>query len=295
MGGFLGLLVGLILVLYLHGRRSMDRQLRRALNKHVIRLDYQPIYDLRTGKLVAAEALARWPRKDGVVWTPDVFLPVAEQRKFIGDFTRYVVRHVLSDLGDVMASGSLRVNINITGHDLADETFPEFLERTLAAENVPAQALGVELTERSTANHVTAIASIERLRRSGHAVYIDDFGTGYSSLAYLHQLSVDAIKIDRSFTQTLGTGAATASVVPQILSMAKTLDLAIVVEGLETPEQVAYFSGEESRILGQGWYFGRPMPPALLRELVAKMAAGAVTNVPRKKDEDGEVTGGWFG
>ena len=94
--------------------------------------------------------------------------------------------------------------------------------------------IGLELTERSTSDQAVAIRAISDLRLAGHTVYIDDFGTGYSSLSYLHRLSVDAIKIDQSFTQTVGTGAVTASVVPLILDMAYELGLMVVVEGIET-------------------------------------------------------------
>jgi sensor c-di-GMP phosphodiesterase-like protein len=115
----------------------------------------------------------------------------------------------------------------------------------------------------------------------GHSVYIDDFGTGYSSLAYLHDLSVDGIKIDRAFTKAIGTEAVTVSIIPQILAMAGALKLQVTVEGIETEEQADYFAGSERRLLAQGWYFGRPLPAAefqlLLRvddERAAKADAG---------------------
>lgn len=104
-------------------------------------------------------------------------------------------------------------------------------------------------------------------------VYIDDFGTGYSSLSYLHRLAVDAIKIDRSFTQTVGTEAVTASVVPQILAMAAQLELMVVVEGVETAEQMEYFRAAGPGLLGQGWFFGKPVPAAQLRERLSERTA----------------------
>jgi len=115
-----------------------------------------------------------------------------------------------------------------------------------------------------------AIKSIRKLRQSGHCVYIDDFGTGYSSLSYLHSLSVDAIKIDKSFTQAIGTEAATLSIVPQLLAMADKLNLAVVVEGIETPEQARYFTSPESTIRAQGWLFGRPVPSGDFHQLLSE-------------------------
>jgi len=128
--------------------------------------------------------------------------------------------------------------------------------------------VGLELTERSTADHKTAVHALAQFKNTGHVMYIDDFGTGYSSLAYLHELHVDAIKMDRAFTRTVGTGAVTASVVPQILEMAAQLDLLVVVEGIETREQAEYFRAAGRGILGQGWLFGMPVPASQFRKLL---------------------------
>jgi sensor c-di-GMP phosphodiesterase-like protein len=102
--------------------------------------------------------------------------------------------------------------------------------------------------------------TIRLLRQKGYSVHIDDFGTGYSSLSYLQDLSIDAIKIDRSFTRAIGTGSVIGSILPQILSIADALHLAVIVEGIETEEQASYFAHAKGRILAQGWLFGRPVP-----------------------------------
>jgi sensor c-di-GMP phosphodiesterase-like protein len=129
-------------------------------------------------------------------------------------------------------------------------------------------AIGLELTERSTADPVMATEALARLKQAGFLVYIDDFGTGYSSLAYLHRLAVNFIKIDRVFTQTIGTGSVTASVVPQILDLARTLNLQVVVEGIETEEQAAYFCNEFPGARAQGWLFGRAVAAENLRRMI---------------------------
>jgi sensor c-di-GMP phosphodiesterase-like protein len=98
------------------------------------------------------------------------------------------------------------------------------------------------------------------LRRMGFGISIDDFGTGYSNLSYLLYLSADSIKIDKAFTRTIGTDAVTASILPQIITMARTLNLAVVVEGIESPSQADYFPTDKLRIYGQGWLYGRPVP-----------------------------------
>ena len=279
-GAVLGAAIMCTVLLWLAARRSLEHQLRHALRRGRLHMEYQPVVDLASRRIVAVEALARWTQPDGSTISPQVFVPAAEQSGQIAALTRCAVEHVLRDLGAVLRASSLRVMVNISAHDLADPGFGGFLARTLAAAEVPAARLGLELTEHSTADQSVAIDAVKRLRQEGHAVYIDDFGTGYSSLAYLHQLSVDAIKIDRSFVQTVGTEAVTATVVPQILAMAERLHLQIVVEGIETEEQAVHFARVAPGACGQGWCFGAPMPAALLLDLLQRtghhLAAAAV-------------------
>jgi sensor c-di-GMP phosphodiesterase-like protein len=140
----------------------------------------------------------------------------------------------------------------------------------LAQAAVPSESVTIKIMENSTARHDNAIETIRRLRASGHRVHIDDFWTGYSSLAYLQDLSVDAIKIDKVFTQAIGTGSVAVSIVPQIFAMAEVLELEIIVEGIETEEQAQYFASTGRRIRAQGWLFGRPMPAGRFLEMLAE-------------------------
>ncbi len=266
-GALLGGALGLILVQSLQRRQSMENQLRRALRKGKLTTVYQPIVNLETGLIVGAEALVRWLDEDGSQVRPDIFVALAEERGFVGKITRFVAERAAAELGDLMARGELRVSLNIASQDLADPTFFEHLESCLAAAEVNPSSLGMELTERSAADGKT-IDALAQFKNSGHLIYIDDFGTGYSSLAYLHELHVDAIKIDRAFTKTAGTEAVTASVVPQILEMAAQLDLLVVVEGIETRQQADYFRAAGRGILGQGWLFGKPVPAEQFRKLM---------------------------
>jgi len=267
-GSLLGAVLGLVMVQLLRGQRSMEKQLRRALRTGALTTVYQPIVDLQTGAIVGAETLVRWINEDGESVRPDVFVALAEERGFAGQITRLVTRRVMSELGDLLAEGRLRVTLNIASQDLDDPEFHGYLQGCLADAGVQPSSIGLELTERSTAMRKMAVGTLATLKSTGHMVYIDDFGTGYSSLSYLHQLDVDAIKVDRVFTQTVGTGAVTASVVPQILAMAEQLDLLVVVEGIETEEQAQYFRAAGRGILGQGWLYGKPVPAAQFRKLV---------------------------
>ena len=271
MGGLTGALFGVVLSIFYRRNRSMEQQLRRAIRKDKLQVVYQQIVSLASGRIVGAEALARWTDEEGFAVGPDIFIKVAEQRGFVGSITRLVVRRVLRDFAATLrARPDFHLSINIAATDLADPQFLPMLESALKRAEVPAESLIIEITESSTARQETAIAAILRLHERGHSVHIDDFGTGYSSLSYLHALSVDAIKIDRSFTRTIGTDAIIVSILPQILAMAEALKLQVIVEGIETGQQANYFSPCTLPILGQGWLYGRAVAPDEFHRLLAE-------------------------
>lgn len=122
----------------------------------------------------------------------------------------------------------------------------------------------------------TAMETIRILKERGHSVQIDDFGTGFSSLSYLKDLSIDTIKIDGSFIRAIGTDSVTLGILPQILSMAETLNLQVIAEGIETVEQAGYFACISKPVLGQGWYCGRPMPAADLLKILEQTELNAM-------------------
>jgi sensor c-di-GMP phosphodiesterase-like protein len=267
-GGLLGAALTAIALLLDQRRRSMEWQLRRALLRQSLTLVYQPVVDMRTDRIVSAEALVRWVNEEEEAIGPEIFVALAESKGFVRLITQLVLRRVVEELGDLLAEGRLRVTFNITAEDLNDRDFADKVGGALAPAGIAPSSIGLELTERSTADQTVAIAALARLKQAGYAIYIDDFGTGYSSLAYLHRLAADAVKIDRVFTQTVGTQSVTVSVVPQILEMASMLDLLVVAEGIETEEQASYFQTKDG-MLGQGWLFGRPTSAAELRSLLA--------------------------
>jgi len=259
-GGTFGTLLGLMCPVLYRQNKSVEHQLIRALDADSLTVVYQPIVDLASGRIVEAEALVRWTDEYKNPVSPDVFVKIAEERGFVGKITRLVIRHALRDLGSTMRSRpDFRVNVNIAAADLADPAFLPMLQRELENAEIAPQSLGIEITETYTARQQLAKETILRLRRMGHFVHIDDFGTGYSSLAYLHDLSVDAIKIDKAFTQAIGTDAVTVSILPQILTMAEKLNLRVVVEGIESRAQAKYFAARNQNIHAQGWLYGRPV------------------------------------
>jgi sensor c-di-GMP phosphodiesterase-like protein len=271
MGGISGACFGFLLGLVFQRNRSLERQLRRAVAKDQLCMVYQPIVNLVSRQIVGAEALARWTDEDDFPVPPDVFIKIAEDWGFVGEITKLVVRQTLRDFGAILLDHpGFQLSINVAAADLGDSGFLPMLDRSLQRAGLPAQSLAIEITESSTAAHEVAKQTILNLRKRGHAVHIDDFGTGYSSLSYLHSLSIDAIKIDRSFTHSIGTEAVTVSILPQILAMAETLKLQVIVEGIETELQADFFAGSNRPILAQGWLFGRPVPVVEFERLLAE-------------------------
>jgi sensor c-di-GMP phosphodiesterase-like protein len=266
-GALVGALVALTLILFFNRQRSLVRNLRRAIKNGELTVRYQPVVDLDTGTIVGAEALVRWITESGEAVPPEHFVAAAENKGFVGEITRAVITCVTEEIDDLLKLENFAATVNITTQDLCDSAFFRFVELRVKTARIVPQSLGFELTERSTADRDVVIHAIERLQSSGHPVYIDDFGTGYSSLAYLQDLKVSAIKIDRAFTNTIGTEAVTASVVPQILDIASRLNLMVVVEGIETQTQADYFRHARPGIRGQGWLFGRPVPAAHFKRL----------------------------
>jgi len=291
-GGIAGIFLGIALCGIHRRSLTLHEQLKHALAHEHLRIAYQPIVNLADGKIVGAEALARWTRPDGVSISPGQFIKSAEEHGFIGSLTNVVMRRALKEFSEVLNKRpDFRLNINIAAADLMDPLFLPMIEKAVQKANVRPSSITLEVTETSAANHEDALESIRVLRRMGFGISIDDFGTGYSNLSYLLYLSVDSIKIDKAFTRTIGTDAVTAGILPQIINMARTLNLAVVVEGIESPSQADYFPTDKLRIYGQGWLYGRPVPAGEFFRLIG--VEGDLAVVPAASPETEEVPGDW--
>jgi len=283
-GGLAGALLGLLLSIFHRRSKGMEDQLRRAVQTDALQLMYQPIVDLETRRILGAEALARWTDEDGFEVGPDVFVRIAELRGMLPEFTNLVLRTALREMGAALRQyPGFRLNLNVTSTDLSDPRFLQTLEQSLLEAGVSARSIGIELSEAGTARQQLATDAIFQLRRRGHRVYIDNFGTGYSNFAYLQDLAVDAIKIDRSLTKAIGTGAVSEDNLPKILAMAKALDLEVVVEGIENREQASYLTSANNQIHAQGWLFGYPFSAEEFEKLLAE---------DNLKEEDASVPAG---
>jgi len=223
---------------YTRHRLSIGSQLRYALAHGQLHAHYQPVIDLKTGRCVGAEALARWTMRGGEQIKPDTFIPLAEKEGLSAEITLAILDAVLRDLGGILRGPStLSINVNLTPDDLRTDRFAAALESGLREGGLASAAIKLEITERALINTDSSRAMIRHLRALGHEVAVDDFGTGYSSLSYLSSFELDVLKIDKSFVDAIGTGAATSHVIVHVIEMAHSLGLRTVAEGVETREQ----------------------------------------------------------
>jgi sensor c-di-GMP phosphodiesterase-like protein len=270
-GGAAGISCATALLMAGRKRRSHSNQLKRAILKGKLSVAYQPIVELGSHRIVGAEALARWTDEDGESIRPETILALAEAEGFASEITRFILTRSTEEIRPILENRPhFRLSINLAPSDLADPRLLLLLDEKLKDGPLVPANVAFELSERATSDREVAVAAIRRIRDRGHAVFIDDFGTGYSNLAYLTELNVDGIKINRSFIATIGTESVTASIVPQILGVAKALDLSVVVQGIEREDQASYFATDNPKMLGQGWFFGLPVPAKALIYLCAE-------------------------
>ncbi len=259
VGAMTGLLLWSLLMKIRSQSQDMPSQLKRALEHDKLEVAYQPIVNLATQKIIGAEALARWTNEDGEQVPPEIFVKVAEERGVVGKITKSVLRHILNDFAATLRDRpGFRISMNVAADDLSDPAFLPMMDESLQRANVKPESIVIEITERSAIDGPGVRETIRNLRRSGYAIHIDDFGTGHSNLDKLLYLYADTIKIDKAFTQVIGTESVTAAILPQILDMANTLGLGVVVEGVETRMQSDYFDPNRQKIHAQGWLYGRP-------------------------------------
>lgn len=244
-------------------RQSIEENLRRALERQEFALHYQPKIDLRTGAITGAEALLRWEHPSRGIVSPAQFIPIAEECGLILPIGDWVLREacqqarVWVDRGLPMKS----VAVNVSSMQLLQETFADGVFAILEETGFDPRCLELELTESVLMKRADSTASIlQTLRESGIQVAIDDFGTGYSSLSYLTKFPIDTLKIDQSFVRQIPTGGHDASIVTAVISLARSLNLRVVAEGVETPLELAFLRARQCDE-AQGYYFSRPLPP----------------------------------
>lgn len=268
LGTALGAILGLLAWRYATERDSLAVMLRAALRRRELSLVYQPIVDLRSGRWVGAEALLRWTRRSGETISPEIFVPIAEQSGLIKPLSAWVIQNALAEMQDVLrAQPDLTLSINLSTQDIEDD---EALNLTLEAcrrAQISPRQVHVEITERDVITPGTH-QIIARFRQNGIRLGIDDFGVGYANLAYLQDVPMDYLKIDKALTRTLAPGQRATNLVSHVVALAATARLDVVAEGVETAEQRRMLI-ETGVALGQGWLLGRPMPIQQFRAALA--------------------------
>ncbi len=241
---------------------ALETNLRRGLERGEFVLHYQPLIAAHDGSPVGVEALLRWQPPGEALVAPGKFIPIAEETGLIVPLGEWVLRTACAQARAWLDAGlpPLLMAVNLSGRQFQSENMVALVRAALADSGLPAQYLELELTESIVMNQAEqAIATLDALKALGVRLAIDDFGTGYSSLAYLKRFPIDKLKIDRSFVHGVADNTDDREIAATIIAMARSLNLDVLAEGVETEQQLAFL-----RLYGcdqyQGFLFGKPMP-----------------------------------
>lgn len=253
---------------------SLLGELQKAIELNELRIYVQPKVDLQSGEVHEAEALVRWIHPQRGFIPPGDFIPFAEQTGYVKEITRWVLTASIAQTAAWAAQGRpVKLSVNLSTRDLSDQGLLKFVAEQLAATGLDPTLLCLEITESGFMEDPThALSILKGLRAMGLGLAIDDYGTGYSSLAYIRQLPVTELKIDRAFVMELDQNDSDAQIVRSTIDLGHRLGLKVVAEGIETLA-VAQHLAEMGCDLGQGYYFAKPMPAAQFGEWLANYAA----------------------
>lgn len=250
-------------------RLALETDLRAAVGSDQLFLEYQPTFDLANGGLVGVEALIRWQHPSRGVIPPADFIPIAEETGLILPIGHWVLETACAQAARWHRDGyPIELSVNVSARQLDDPQLEQQVLETLRANRLDPRYLTLEITESLLMRDAkTVVARLERLKDIGVRIAIDDFGTGYSSLAYLEQFPVDALKLDRSFIAGIANSSEARAVIHSLVQLGKTLQLAIVAEGIEDANQLAQLRDEDCD-RGQGFLLARPLSPAALQPIL---------------------------
>jgi diguanylate cyclase (GGDEF)-like protein len=260
-------------------RLAMTGELRRAIERGELVVEYQPQVDLREGSVRGAEALVRWTHPSRGFLGPDAFLAAAEQGGLMRNLTRYVLEESLRQLRIWRSAGlELDLAVNVSARDLVDARFPAEVARALAVHGVEPSWLELEVTESVLmSDRLRTSRMLERLVDHGVRIAIDDFGVGYSSLGQLKKLPASVLKIDRSFVSNMETDRSNEAIVSSTIELAHRLGLRVIAEGVESQTQLATLRAAGC-VVGQGYLLGRPLAGDELVSSAHSLAAAWATD-----------------
>jgi len=254
-----------------HSERTLmlENALRRALERNQLYLHYQPQVSVATGAIIGAEALLRWQHPELGQVSPAEFIPVAESSGMILPIGEWVLRTATHQLKEWMQAGHvLTMAVNLSLVQFRQVDFPQLIGNILAQAGLPAHCLELELTEGvAMTDPASTIDTMDKLHQRGVLLSIDDFGTGYSSLNHLKKFKVYKLKIDQSFVRDIADDPDDRAIVSAIISMAGSLEMQTIAEGVETPEQLAFLKAQGCAEV-QGYFFSRPVPAQQFQALL---------------------------
>ncbi|NMG74655.1 EAL domain-containing protein [Aromatoleum diolicum] len=251
---------------------NLERRLRRALEQRGFVLHYQPQIDIASGRMVGCEALLRWNDPEEGLIPPNRFIPFAEESGLIVPIGDWVLETACQQARKWLDAGlpPLLVAVNLSARQLWQADLPERIAAILKQTGLPPQSLELELTESMIMGHeAQAVERLGLLRSMGLRLAIDDFGTGYSSLSYLKNLPIEVLKIDQSFVRNIPQDRNDMEISAGIIALARKLNLKVLAEGVETPEQLAFLA-EQGCDSYQGYLFSRPLPVEAFEKLLLR-------------------------
>ncbi|HBK4769937.1 TPA: cyclic di-GMP phosphodiesterase [Serratia liquefaciens] len=256
----LSLMISVLCYYMLLLRQSPERALMRGIKRNEFFIEYQPVFHTQSGTIGGLEALIRWQHPIEGRIPPDLFIPYAESEGLIVPLTRHLFRLIAEDapkLATALPQGA-KLGLNISPSHLSAPSFHHDVYELLAQLPGDYFTLVFEITERGMVEEGNALAEFDWLHQQGIEIAIDDFGTGHSALIYLERFSMDYLKIDRGFVNSIGQDTVTAPVLDAVISLAKKLKMQTVAEGVETAEQVSFLQEQDVNFM-QGYYYSRPL------------------------------------
>ncbi|PHX54353.1 diguanylate cyclase [Tychonema bourrellyi FEM_GT703] len=250
-------------------RLRLENNLYRALENSEFLLHYQPQIDLNTGKIVGLEALVRWEHPERGFMAPDQFIPLAEETGLICQIDEWVLRTAClqNRAWQLMGLPPMRVAVNLSARQFQQNNTVKTIAQILSETGLDAEYLEIEITETIAMTDVNFTVSVlQQLQQMGIHISLDDFGTGYSSLWSLKHLPLNSLKIDRSFVADLMSGSSGAAIVKMAIALGQGLNLQVIAEGVETPEQLEFLHSLQCD-MAQGYFFSKPISAAAIEQL----------------------------
>ncbi len=284
--GFIGLVLWLLILYALRPKKQRTNEIEEGIEAGEFIPYYQPTFDVQTGALMGCEVLIRWRKPDGTILPPGAFIGLAEATGLAVPMTRSLMINVVDEMEDLHEGRpSLKLGINLFDDHFENLDIIKDIKEIFGPSKISYKQLMFEVTERQPLSDIDrARIVIRNMRSLGAQVALDDAGTGHGGLAYLQQLGLDVIKIDKLFIDAIGTDSLSAPIVDSLISLAESLGMDVVAEGVEEPLQVEYLREKGVR-LAQGYLFAKPLPVDVYKRLIEKMVPLSKRPEERRKEQ----------